>query len=160
MQRRKKKVMKEYKGAQAAVFLSVIGILLLVPWAQARSRNKPPFEYVGGTEPISKGCEGKLEVTQPALVFRCAVGSISVPYASITQMEYLPRISKQIRKMKLKWTVKPPSSRSKHEAYFSVLYSEKGQTHAMVLKAPPETMRPYMAEIDLRTGRAIYSRQD
>jgi len=152
--------MKEYKGVKAAVFLIVIAILLPMPSALARSRNNPPFEYVGGTESISRGCEGKLEVTEAALVFRCATGSISVPYASITQMEYLPRISKQIRKMKLRWTVKPPSSHSKHEAYFSVLYSEKGRTHAMVLKAPPETMRPYMAEIDLRTGRAIYSRQD
>ncbi len=144
----------------AAVFLGVIAILLLVPPAQGRSRNNPPFEYVGGTASISKGCKGKLEVTEAALVFQCAAGSISIPYASITQMEYQPRISKQIRKMKLGWTVKPPSSHSKHEAYFSVLYSEKGRTHAMVLKAPPETMRPYLAEIDLRTGRAIHSRQD
>ena len=152
--------MKEYKGVKAFVFLSVIAILLLVPAAQGRSHSKPPFEYVGGTESMSRGCEGKLEVTEASLVFRCAEGPITVPYASITHMEYRPRVSKQIRKMKLDWTVKPPSSHSKHKAYFSVLYSVKGQTHAMVLKAPLETMRPYLAEIDLKTGHTIHSGQD
>ncbi|HVB28457.1 MAG TPA: hypothetical protein VNG91_01480 [Terriglobia bacterium] len=152
--------MKEDKGVKAALFLSAVAILLLAPSAQGRSRNTTPFEYVGGTTSMPGGCEGKLEVTEADLVFRCGEGSISVPYDSITRMEYRPQISKQIRKMKLDWAVKPPSSYSRNKAYFSVLYSEKGQTHAMVLKAPPEAMRPYMAEIDLRTGRPIHSRQD
>lgn len=152
--------MKECKSINTAVFLNLIAVLLLAPSAWGRSRNiNSLFEYVAGTESISTGCEGKLDITDAALVYQCPEGSITVPYNSITAMEYRPRVSKEIRKMKLNWTVKPPSSHSKHQAYFSVLYSEKGQTHAIILKTSPETMRPYLAEIGLRTGRTIHSRK-
>jgi hypothetical protein len=152
--------MKDHKHIKAAAFLSVVAVLLMAPLAWGRSHNKSFFEYVAGTESMPKGCEGKLEVTEKALVFRCSGASLTVPYGSITQMEYRPSVSKQIRKMKLDWAIKPSSSHSKHEGFFSVLFSDNCQTHAIILKVPEETMRPYMAEIDLRTGRAIHSRND
>lgn len=134
-------------------------MLVLAPSAQARKHSKPPFEYVAGTESLPQGCGGKLEVTETALVFQCPAGSISVPYKSITEMEYRPRTSKEIRKMKLNWAIRPSSSRSKHKGYFTVLFSEKGETRAMVLKVSPGTMRPYLAEIDLKTGLTIHGGQ-
>lgn len=152
--------MKDYKNIKFILFLNFFVLLLLAPSAEARKQNKPLFEYVAGTESLAKGCEGKLEVTEAAMVFECSAGSITVPYKSVTQMEYRPKISKEIRKMQLNWAIRPTSSRSKHQGYFTVLFSEKGQTRAMVLKVSPDTMRPYLAEIDLKTGMSIEGRQD
>lgn len=149
--------MNNYKRIKAILFLNVIALLLFVPSAHARSRTRSMFEYAAGTQSLPKGCEGKLEITQRAMVFDCSEGSITVPYTSITHMEYQERISKQIRKMALNWAVTPSSSHNKHEGYFTVLYTEKGQTHAMILRVSPETMRPYLAEIDLKTGLPIHN---
>lgn len=157
---RKKKLMKEHKRIGVVLFLNLVALLLLGLSVQAHARNKSFFEYVAGTESMPKGCEGKLEVTEAALIFQCAQGSITVPYASIIRMEYRQRVSKEIRKMKLNWVVEPPSSRSKHQGYFTVLYGKKEQAHAMILKVSTDTMRPYLAEIDLKTGLPINSVQD
>ena len=135
-------------------------ILVLAPQAWARSQDIALFKYVAGTESIPKNCAGKLEVTETELVFQCAQETLRVPYADITKMEFQPRVSKKIRKMKLAWTVKPTSARGKHEGFFTVLYTANEQTHAIILRVRNDTMRPYMAEIGLRTGRPIESRQD
>ena len=139
---------------------AVFAALLLAPVAWGRQDKKALFKYVAGTEAVPKGCEGKLEVTDSALVFLCEGKSVTVPYDAISQMEFLPRISKKIRKMKLHWAIKPGSSHGKHAGFFSVIYSGGGQTRAIVLKVPDDTMRPYMAEIDLKTGHNIESRTD
>jgi hypothetical protein len=150
--------MNKFKITKTAAFLAAV--VLLVPQVWARSHDEAVFRYVAGTETMPKGCTGKLEVTESDLVFRCAEQSLTIPYGAITQMEFQPRVSKRIRKMKLAWTIKPTSAHSKHEGFFSVLFSDKGQTRAIILKVRDETMRPYMAEIDLKTGRPIESRRD
>lgn len=156
----KRQLMKECKRTMAAALLGVGVLLLLAPAAWARAHISPYFEYAAGTENLPQGCQGKLEITEKSLVYHCGDISISIPYGSITQMEYRPRVSKRIRKMKLPWAIKPTSDHSKNEGFFTVLYSDNGQTRAIVLKVPEDTMRPYMAEIDLRTGRAIQSNED
>jgi hypothetical protein len=140
---------------------AILGAALLVALGgQARSQEQVVFKYVAGTESMAKGCKGKLEVGASDLIFECAQLSLTIPYPSITQMEFQPQVSKKIRKMKLAWAIKPTSAHSKHQGFFSVLYTEKGHTHAIILKTRDETMRPYMAEIDLKTGLPIESRQD
>jgi hypothetical protein len=150
--------MDQFKMAKWAAFLAAV--LLLMPQAWARSRDQALFKYVAGTESMPKDCMGKLEVTESQMVFQCAGKSLSVPYSNITKMEFQPRVSKKIRKMKLAWTIKPTSARGKHEGFFTVIYRASSETHAIILRVRNETMRPYMAEIDLRTGRPIESRQD
>ncbi|MGA8184958.1 MAG: hypothetical protein WB819_15100 [Terriglobia bacterium] len=150
--------MDQFKMAKWAAFLAAV--LLVMPQAWASSRNQALFKYVAGTESLPRDCMGKLEVTESQLVFQCAGKSLSVPYSDITKMEFLPRVSKKIRKMKLAWTLKPTSARGKHEGFFTVIYRSSSETHAIILRVRNETMRPYMAEIDLRTGRPIESRQD
>ncbi len=150
--------MDQFKMAKWAAFLAAV--FLLLPQAWARSHDQAVFKYVAGTESLPKDCVGKLEVTESHLVFLCAEKSVSVPYSDITKMEFQPRVSKRIRKMKLAWTIKPTSARGKHEGFFTVIYQASSKTHAIILRVRNETMRPYMAEIDLRTGRPIESRQD
>jgi len=132
--------------------------LLLAATAWGASNNRSLFKYVAGTATLQKGCSGKLEVTNSALVFQCGQQSITAPYKTITEMSFMPRVSKRIRKMKLDWTVKPSASHSRHQGFFTVLYSEKGRQRALILKVRNETMRPYMAEIDLKTRLPIKTR--
>ncbi len=152
--------MNESLRMKAAAFLVVATILLLAPPAWGRSHRSPFFQYVAGTEPLPQGCDGKLEVKEKALEFQCGGAAVTVPYKSITEMEYRPTVSKGIRKMKLNWVIKPSSSHGKHEGFFTVLFSDNKQTHAIILKVSNATMRPYMAEIDLKTGQTIHSHSD
>lgn len=152
--------MKDYRHMMATAILSVAAFLLLVPAAWGRSHPSPYFEYAAGTANLPKGCEGKLAIMQKVLVYRCDDVSLAVPYDSITHMEYRRRVSKEIRKMKLPWAIRPTSSRGKNKGFFTIIFSDKGKTRAIVLKVTDDTMRPYMAEIDLKTGRSIDSNQD
>ncbi len=135
-------------------------LLVLVTSALGREQPQgPAFKYVGGTEKLEPACEGKLEVTSTALVFNCPKGSIAAPYDSIFLMQYRPDVSRKVWKMKLKWKVRPlvesPLVGKKRNRYFTILYTEKGATHAMILDVSANAMRPYLAEIDLKAGKRV-----
>ena len=99
-------------------------------------------------------CQGKLALTETAIIFECPQGRVSAPFNSIIRMEYRSKISRQVRRMKFHWTLKPPSG-GKHNRLFTVVYRADGRLHAMVLKVPPNAMRPYLAELDLRVGHRV-----
>ncbi len=135
---------------------------MLVAASSAPSREKSAesqFKYAGGTEKLPEACEGKLEVTEAMLIFKCPAGFINIPYYSIRLMQYRPDVSGKVWKMKLKWKVRPsavsPMMGGKRNRYFTVLYDERGEARAMVLDVPPGTMRPYLAEIDLKSGKRV-----
>jgi hypothetical protein len=137
-------------------------VALLVATTSAFGRQKSsgePFKYVGGTESPKETCEGNLQLGQAEMTFRCPTGSISIPYTSISLMQYRPDISRKVVKMKLKWALRPPVESaiiaSKKNRYFTVLYDEQGATHAVILDVTPQAMRPYLAEIDLKTGKRV-----
>ncbi len=123
------------------------------------SPQNPQFKYTGGTENIKDTCTGSLELGASALTFRCPRGSVAVPYSSITLMQYRPDVSRKIWKMKLKWKLRPslnsPLKGSKRNRYFTILYAGQETTRAMVLEVSPEAMRPYLAEIDLKSGKRV-----
>lgn len=113
------------------------------------------FSYAGGTETISTGCAGELEVTHVSMTFKCSEGSVTIPYSAITLMQYRPKLSSEVRKMKLNWTARPEGTIAKKNLLFTVLYKQGNTTQAMVLKVRPENMRPYLAEIELNTRKRI-----
>lgn len=118
-----------------------------------------PFRFAGGTSSLPEGCQGALEVGAEALTFKCSGGAVSVPYSAITLMQYRPDISRQIWKMKIKWQVKPPSVApivgGKKNRFFTIVYEERGAKSGLVLDVPPLTMRPYLAEIDVKAGKRV-----
>lgn len=61
--------------------------------------------------------------------------------------------------MKIKWQVRPPSAMpllgSKKNRYFVIVYGAHGAPAGLVLEVPPLTMRPYLAEIDLKAGKRV-----
>ncbi|HLY63526.1 MAG TPA: hypothetical protein VKV95_22535 [Terriglobia bacterium] len=149
------------KSSSVAKFLLVM-LVLLGARSFARASNKhgaTPFKYEAGTEKIPKSCQGFVEVGATGLSFKCNGGSVSVPYTSIKLMQYRPNISRKIRKMNIKWEVSPgtglPFVGGHKNRYFAVVYEEEGATRAIVLDVPPQTMRPYLAEIDVKAGKRV-----
>ena len=144
----------------AKFFLAML--VLLGAWSFALASNKhgaTPFKYEAGTEKIPRSCRGFVEVGATALSFKCTGGSVSVPYSSIKLMQYRPGISRKIRNMKIKWEVSPgvglPFVGGHRNRYFAIVYEEEGATRAIVLDVPPQTMRPYLAEIDVKAGKRV-----
>ncbi|MBI4164475.1 MAG: hypothetical protein HY508_01940, partial [Acidobacteria bacterium] len=84
------------------------------------------FRYAGGTESLSEGCEGNLEMNPDVMTFRCWEGKIDIPYSAIARMEYRSEVSKRVRKMKVKWKVRPVTVatilKTKKNRFFTVVY--------------------------------------
>jgi hypothetical protein len=119
------------------------------------SSSATEFAYVGGTEHLQYHCEGELEVAPSAMTFRCPAGAITIPFDTITHMEYRPKLSVAVSKMNLRWTAKPIGSGRKKNRFFTVLYREDHHVHAIVLQVSPDEMRPYLAVLELHTGKRI-----
>jgi hypothetical protein len=152
---REKSNMKKNDRIRTTIFLSLIALVAMAIPAAGRSHRTPQFVYVGGTEALPEGCDGKLELLQTAMVFECTRGSVTAPYTSITLMQYSSKVNRKVRKMKLQWAVKPTTESSNHNLFFTVLFSGESGTQAIILRVLPATMRPYLAEIELRTGHWV-----
>ena len=70
-------------------------------------------------------------------------------------MQFRSDLSKPVRKLKLHWKVRPDWVGGKKNHLFTILFRESGKVHLVVLEAPPDVMRPYLAEIELKTGRRV-----
>jgi len=135
---------------------------LLVAWlalaASAFPKHKQPepsFQYAGGTEKIARSFGGNLEVTAEALVFKCPLATVTMPFASISFMEFRSDISQRVRKLQIHWQVYPEKRLRKQNRYFTVVYKDAGETHILVLQVAPSAMRPYLAEIELKSGKRV-----
>ena len=141
--------------------IATAAAVLMVSLAHGHESREthPPFSYAGGTEALPENCGGQLEVSQDQLVFRCAPRSIAIPLASITLMQYRPDVSQRVRKLKLQWKVEvrpvEGSNPKNKNRYFTIIYAEKGTPHAVVLEVEPLDMRPYLAEIEMKSGRRV-----
>ncbi|HLI30420.1 MAG TPA: hypothetical protein VKV79_04890 [Terriglobia bacterium] len=142
------------------VTLGLLGMQLLIAASllaiEAAPGQAPRFTYAGGTETLHAGCQGKLELSHASMTFECPEGAITIPFESITVMQYRPSVSRAIKHMKLRWKAKPSGSGGKSNLFFTVIYRENSGLHAMVLKVLPADMRPYLAQIELSTGKRIH----
>jgi hypothetical protein len=147
---------------QTGRFIAGVGGLL-VAWlalaafaaASRKPPPEPPFRYAGGKETIGPSCAGNLEFAGESLVFRCPLTTVSIPFSSISLMEYRPDISQRVRKLKLHWTVEPVRERGKENRYFTIVYKDAAATHIVVLRVAPLAMRPYLAELELKSGKRV-----
>lgn len=138
---------------------TVAALLLAVTLSAREEQPKPQFKYAAGTESLSQGCEGNLEIGTEGLTFKCVGGSVSAPYASISLMQYRSDVSRKVRKMKVKWTVRPdyvtPLLGGRRNRFFTVVFRTGGAIRVVILRVHPEAMRPYLAEIDLRAEKRV-----
>ena len=134
-------------------------LIMLVPPGGAfgvERTREAIFQYAGGTEKIEMDCAGKLEVTMEGLGFKCPTASLDMPFSTISLMQFRPDVSPQVRKLKLKWTASPTNLiPGRQNRYFTVVYKKQGVTHVVVLRVDPLSMRPYLAEIELKSGRRV-----
>jgi hypothetical protein len=152
--------MKRKNSLKCGVLGAVGALLVGTALVSARQEPLPSqFKYAAGTEDVAEGCLGDLEVSAEGMTFKCPGGSITAPFSAIRLMQYRSDVSRKIRRMKLKWKVRPdfvtPLFPVKHNRFFSVVFHTEGKSHVMVLRVSPEAMRPYLAEIDLRAGRRV-----
>jgi hypothetical protein len=137
------------------IVLGMLALFRVGGLSASQQPSEPAFQYAGGTEKIEQGCAGKVEVTNGGLVFRCPLGSIDAPFSAITLMQYRPDLSKPVRNLKIKWQVRPDPGGGKRNKYFTVVYNIQGKPHVVVLRVPPKAMRPYLAEIELKSGKRV-----
>jgi hypothetical protein len=150
-------------AASLASLLLAVGFLGLSPSVASARKHapKPAFRYVGGTMALPERCYGKLEMNSTSMTFKCADGSVDIPYASILLMQYRPNVSRKVRQMKPRWKVKPQIYSGwfggKNNRYFTVIYQQNDQSpaNALVLQVSPDDMRPYLAEIDVKVGQRV-----
>ena len=139
------------------------GVLVLAltasPMAGGEEAVRSQFKYAGGTENVSGGCEGNLELRPEFVAFTCRGGEVSVPYSSITLMQYRSGISRRVRRLKVPWKVNPiifpQVVGGKKNRYFTVVYRLENQPRVLILRVHPDAMRPYLAELDLRSQRRV-----
>jgi len=141
-----------------AISISLL-MALLLPISSSYGKHKkteePPFQYQAGTENIEKGCAGKLEVLKEGFTFKCPSGTFSLPFSSITLMQYRPDVSAEVLAMKIPWKIKPQLTRVRDNKYFTVVCNEQGKLRAVVLRVNENDMRPYFAEIELQSGKSV-----
>jgi hypothetical protein len=139
-----------------------LAVLLAVGALAAREEPlRPQFKYAAGTEDLPEDCEGDLELSQEGMGFRHLGGVVSIPFASITRMQYRSDVSPKISRLKVMWKIRPtysvaiPLIRPREHRFFAVAYRVDNSTHVLVLRVRPGVMRPYLAEIDLRAHRRV-----
>jgi hypothetical protein len=136
-----------------------LAFMILIPPSAAfgiEPTKEAVFQYAGGTEKIEIDCPGKLEVTLEGLIFRCPGGAVEMPFPTITLMQFRPDVSPRVRKLKLKWTTYPNILiAGKQNRFFTVVCKKQGVTHVVVLRVDPLSMRPYLAEIELKSGKRV-----
>ncbi len=162
---------KSYRKAstvvrRAPLLAGLAAILVFAGMLWGRSKETRKFTYVGGNQTLLRDCAGDLQLKNDALTFRCPDGSETIPYASIEMMEYRPSLSPKIRKMAPHWAVVPsvamPIMPKKHNRFFAVVYTDGGVRNGMVLEVSPQTMQPYVAEIELKSNKRVevYSHEE
>jgi hypothetical protein len=150
--------MKSDLARRTRVFypLAVATLLLASSGFGNEETRDAVFQYAGGTERIEIDCAGKLEVTLQGLVFKCPSGSVEMPFSTITLMQFRPDVSRRVRTLKLKWSTFPSNLLpGKQNKYFTVVCRKQGVTHVVVLSVDPLSMRPYLAEIELKSGKRV-----
>ncbi len=144
----------------------LVAILAFVGTLAPRSKQTRKFKYAGGMQSLLRDCSGDLELKTDALTFRCPDGTETVPYASIMFMQYRPSLSPKVRKLNIRWQVSPaaalPIISKKQNRFFVVIYSDTGNPKGLVLEVTPKIMQPYLAEIELKSGKRVevYSHED
>ena len=132
--------------AKAAIVCSIV---------RASCSRIVPSAAFTRTEDVVYGCGGSVQLTTASLTFRCDQRTVAISFVAVSLMQYRPDISKKVRKMDLNWKLKPPHGGGKKNRYFTIVYNEGGTSHAVILQVAPDAMRPYLAEIDLKSGKRV-----
>jgi hypothetical protein len=135
-----------------------LGLLSFPSGLRSSSSDRPlvpQFKYFGGTEDVPSDCVGALQLIPDSMKYTCGHYSLVIPYSSIQIMEYRADVSRHVRKLKVKWRVIPPYVHPHDNRFFTLVYRTSGATRVVVFDVPPDEINPYLAEIDLKSGRRV-----
>ena len=142
--------------------LFLIVLFVVVSLNPVVAQTKLGFQYVGGTWELKDRCHGQLQIETDRMAFKCKEQILGLPYESLVHMEYRPIPSNKIRDTRVRWQRKPPFASwfkipwiRRENKYFSVVFTKKGVLGAVVFKVTSRVMLPYLAEIDLRSGKHV-----
>lgn len=142
--------------------LLVTALCLSALAVPAVAQTKRGFRYVGGTWELKGRCRGQLQIGTNSVAFKCKEQIFDLPFESLTYMEYRPAPSEKLREAKVRWRRKPPLGvgvrvpwKRRKNKYFSVMFSKGGELGVAVFRVKPRVMRPYLAELDLRSGMRV-----
>jgi hypothetical protein len=152
-------MMMPHHTTQRVAITSILLVALCLLTGSAFGKHKgveePPFQYMAGTENIDKGSAGRLQVLKEGLSFICPAGSFLMPFSAITVLQYRPDVSQDVLSMKIPWKAQPQLPRTRGNKYFAIVCNEQGKLRALILRVDEDVMRPYFAEIELRSGKTV-----
>lgn len=156
------KIKRRPGGTAKRVLLAFLLLAVAAPASYPLIRKKKKltsFKLVGGTGNLPFKCEGSMEVGTSALIFNCSARPVTIHFPSIVLMEYRSDLSRTVRQMKLNWVTRPGDLPKlfghKQDRFFTVVYNSEGVHQAAVFEVLPEVMEPYLAEIELKTGKRV-----
>lgn len=141
---------------------SFFSLLLLAP-AAAAGVGKNEVRYLGGVWPdVPEGAEGKVRMEEDAAVFLFHGRRFTLPYASITSIEYGQKVGRRIGAT-IGWGVTTlgvaalPMLLSKKRRHFATIgyTDEQGRPQGLVVEFGKEIKRGAMKMLSLKSGKEI-----
>ena len=134
--------------------LVLLSLLLAVVATAAQPGGQA--RCVGGTlAAFQTGLKGTVQTAdQNAFVFVTNSSTLRIPYQKINSVEYGQEVS---RRVVLAWVVSPLFLLMKARAHFVTLNftDDNGRQQALVLRVDKHLIRPALATLEARTGRAV-----
>ncbi len=142
--------------------LGFLMCLLLVS-APSHARNRRGFRYVAGTWDVKGSCKENIQLGRDSMSFRCKKKVFEISFSDIAFMEYRHAPSRKVRSAGVEWRrglpgrnhVRVVPFKKRKNRFFTVVYRKNGKLESAVFRVKPPVMRPYLAELDLRSGQRV-----
>lgn len=147
---------------------AVLTILLLAPAAARAGVGKKEVRYLGGVwTDVPEGTEGKVRLKDDAAIFEFGGKQYTLPYASITSLEYGQKVGRRIGAT-IGWGVTTlgiaalPMLLSKKRRHFATIgyTDEQGKTQGLVVEFGKEINRSTMKMLSIKSGKEIEFESD
>ncbi len=147
---------------------AVLPILLLAPAAARAGVGKKEVRYLGGVwTDVREGTEGKVRLEDAAAVFVFEGKQHTLPYSSITSLEYGQKVGRRIGAT-IGWGVTTlgiaalPMLLSKKRRHFATIgyTDEQGKPQGLVVEFGKEINRSAMKILSIKSGKQIEFESD
>jgi hypothetical protein len=142
--------MRNLRFAAATLFVALIGSAVLI------AVDGDKAMYMGGTlTTVQEKAEGKLGTSNTEFAFDAGKkGSFSIPYASITALEYGQKAGRRVAVAVLVSPLALFSKKRNH--YLTITYKDSdGAEQAGVLELGKDVVRITLKVLEVRTGKEI-----
>ena len=154
--------MKNRFSVGLLVSLGFLMCLLPAP-EPSHAQVRRGFRYVAGTWDVKGSCKENIQLSRDSMSFRCKKKVFEISFSDIAFMEYRHAPSRKVRSAGVDWRrglpggnkVKVVPFKKRKNRFFTVVYRKNGKLESAVFRVKPLVMRPYLAELDLRSGKRV-----